>query len=71
MRANNTEFQLMADVKKLAKFTVVEADEDFSLHIEDESGQVLEFSATRDQIAVIGDKLDELLSKDDAADEVA
>ena len=60
----------MADVKKLAKFTILEADKAFSLHIEDEAGHVLELSATRDQIDVIVDKLDEILSQDDSADEI-
>jgi ribose 5-phosphate isomerase len=60
----------MADVKKLAKFTVLEADQAFSLHIEDEAGHVLELSATRDQIDIIVDRLDEILSQDDSADEI-
>ena len=60
----------MAAMKKLAKFTVVEAGEAFNLHIEDEAGHVLELSATRDQVDVIADKLDELLSQDDSADEI-
>lgn len=60
----------MAAIKKLAKFTVIEAGEDFNLHIEDEAGHVLELSATRDQVDVIADTLDELLSQDDSADEV-
>ena len=60
----------MAATKKLAKFTVTEADEAFNLHIEDEAGHVLELSATRDQVDVIADKLDELLSQDDSADEI-
>ena len=60
----------MAATKKLAKFTVSEAGEDFSLHIEDDAGHVLELSATRDQVDVIADKLDELLSQDDSADEI-
>ncbi len=60
----------MADIKKLAKFTVREADTAFSLHIEDEAGHVLELSATRDQIDIIVDRLDELLSQDDTADEI-
>ena len=61
---------MMAAMKKLAKFTVVEAGEEFNLHIEDEAGHVLELSSTRDQLDVIADKLDELLSQDDSADEV-
>ena len=60
----------MAAIKKLAKFTVTEAGQDFNLHIEDEAGHVLELAATRDQVDVIADKLDELLSQDDSADEV-
>ena len=60
----------MADTKTLAKFNIAEAGEAFSLHIEDEAGHVLEFSATRDQIDLIADRLDEILSQDDSADEV-
>ena len=60
----------MAATKKLAKFTVTEAGEAFNLHIEDEAGQVLELSATRDQVDIIADTLDELLSQDDSADEI-
>ncbi len=60
----------MAEAKKLAKFTITEAGEGFNLHIEDEAGQVLELSATRDQIDLIDDALEEVLEKDDAADEV-
>ncbi len=61
----------MADPKKLAKFTPKPAGNDFMLHIEDESGRTLELFATRDQIDVIADTLDELLSQDGSADEVA
>lgn len=60
----------MAAEKKLAKFTVVEAGEGFDLHIEDEAGHVLELNATRDQVDVIADSLDDLLSQDDSADEI-
>ena len=60
----------MAAMKKLAKFTVVEAGESYNLHIEDEGGQVLELNATRDQVDIIADTLDEILSEDDSADEV-
>ena len=60
----------MAATKKLAKFTLSEAGEDFNLHIEDEAGHVLELSSTRDQLDVIADKLEEVLSQDDSADEV-
>ncbi len=60
----------MVATKKLAKFTLSEAGEGFDLHIEDEAGHVLELSSTRDQLDVIADKLDEVLSQDDSADEV-
>lgn len=60
----------MAATKKLAKFTITEAGEGFALHIEDEAGDVLELSATRDQIDVIADTLDEILEQGDDADEV-
>ena len=60
----------MAAAKRLAKFTVVEAGEGFALHIEDEAGHVLELNATRDQVDVIADSLDDLLSQDDSADEI-
>ncbi len=60
----------MAATKKLAKFTITEAGEGFNLHIEDEAGHVLELLATRDQLDVIDDALEELLEQDDSADEV-
>jgi hypothetical protein len=60
----------MAETKKLAKFTVTEAGEGFSLHIEDEAGHVLELGATREQIDLIVDTLDDLLEEGDDADEV-
>ena len=60
----------MAAAKKLAKFTITEAGEGFSLHIEDEAGHVLELSATREQIDLIVDTLDDILSRDDSADEI-
>ena len=60
----------MAATKKLAKFTVTEAGEDFGLYIEDEAGRVLELVATRDQVDLIADSLDDFLSRDDSADEI-
>ena len=60
----------MADAKKLKKFQVEDAGELFNLHIEDDAGNVLELSATREQIDVIVDDLDEILSQDDSADEI-
>ena len=60
----------MAATKKLAKFAVTEADQGFNLRIEDEAGHVLELSATREQIDIIVDALDDLLEEGEDADEV-
>ncbi len=60
----------MAATKKLAKFTITEAGGGFALHIEDEAGDVLELSATRDQVDVVADALADLLEEGDDADEV-
>ncbi len=60
----------MAATKKLAKFTITEAGEDFKFHIEDEAGHVLELTATREQLDVIDDALENLLEEGDDADEV-
>ena len=60
----------MAKTKKLAKFTAIPEGEDFQLHIEDDGGDTLELTATREQVDVIVDSLDELLSQDDSLDEV-
>ena len=60
----------MADAKKLKRFHVEQAGEEFSLHIEDEAGTVLELSASREQLDVIADSLDELLSQTEEDDEV-
>ena len=60
----------MADTKKLAKFTAIPEGENFQLHIEDDGGDTLELTATREQIDVIVDNLDELLSQDDTLDEI-
>ncbi len=60
----------MAATKKLAKFTITEAGEDFAIHIEDEAGDLLELSASRDQVDVIADALADLLEEGDDADEL-
>ena len=60
----------MAETKKLAKFTAIPEGEEFQLHIEDDGGDTLELTATREQIDVIVDHLDELLSQDDSLDEI-
>ena len=60
----------MAKSAKLAKFTVSPSGEEFKLHIEDTSGEVLELVATRDQIDLIDEALDALLVQGESADEV-
>lgn len=60
----------MDDAKKLKKFHVEGAGDIFSLHIEDEAGGMLELSASREQVDLIADSLDELLSQTEEADEV-
>lgn len=61
----------MAQSKNLKTFRVEPAGKDFSLHIEDESGHMIELVATRDQVDVLVDHLEDQLSLDDSADEVA
>ena len=60
----------MAEAKKLAKFTAIPHGDEFQLHIEDDGGDTLELTATREQIDVIVENLDELLSEDDSLDEI-
>ena len=54
--------------RTLHRFTVTAHEEGFRLHIEDDQGEVLEMDATRDQIEVITDELDDLLAETEAAD---
>ena len=65
-----TKERTMAEAKKLSKFTISQAGQDFRLHIEDESGEVLELTATRDQLDVLDDALEELLDQGEGEDEV-
>ncbi len=62
----------MAATRTLSRFTATQAGDGFTLHIEDGSGTTLELAATRDQLDVIADALDDLLAdteEDDAAEE--
>jgi hypothetical protein len=60
----------MADSKRLTKFSVEPDGTGFIFHIEDDTGRSFDLSATRDQVDVIADTLDDLLSADDSGDEV-
>ena len=57
----------MANTRKtLSRFTIHRRGPDYSLHIEDDAGEVIEFEATADQLDVIADHLDDMLEADDA-----
>ena len=56
--------------KILARFEVHGSGKEFTLHIEDDGGNKLELVASRDQLDVIADHLDDILLQDDSADEV-
>ena len=50
--------------KKLSQFTISEAGEDYLLHIEDDAGEVIEFTATYDQLDVLVEAIDQHLDED-------
>jgi hypothetical protein len=52
--------------KTLTQFRITGAGEAFTLHIEDDAGETLEFQATREQLDIIVEGLDDILSEDDA-----
>lgn len=60
------------DTKTLAQFRVEldESGESAQLHIEDDSGATLELTASREQLDLLADTLDELLAGTEEADEV-
>ena len=60
----------MADMKMLKKFQIEATDKGFNLHIEDQAGAILELTATREQVDLIADDLDELLSETEEDDEI-
>lgn len=61
----------MADEKQLKTFEIRAADGgDATLHIADEGGGELVLRATRDQLDLIADTLDDVLNTTEAADEV-
>jgi hypothetical protein len=49
-------------MRQLAKFSITVREEDFVLHLEDEAGEALDFSASPEQLDAVIDALDELLS---------
>ena len=60
----------MAERRKLVRFEVDGAGGAFTLHIEDDAGNKLDLTASRDQLDVLADALDDILLTDDSADEV-
>ncbi len=61
----------MAGTKKtLSTFRVEARGDGYSLHIEDDAGETIEFEATAEQLDVIVEELEDMLGDDDSADEV-
>jgi hypothetical protein len=60
----------MATTRTLSRFSIQTKGEAFSLHIEDDAGEVTEFDATPEQIDLIAEAIDELLDEDDSLDEI-
>jgi len=58
-----------SDPRTLSRFTVTpqEGGTGFRLHIEDETGEVLEVDATRDQLELLTDALDDALAESETA----
>lgn len=50
--------------RKLTKFTISEDGEDYLLHIEDDGGETIEFSATYDQLDLLVEAIDQHLDED-------
>ena len=50
--------------KTLTNFTITESGEDYLLHIEDDAGETIEFTATYDQLDVLVETIDAHLDED-------
>ncbi len=50
--------------KTLSKFTITEAGDDYLLHIEDDAGETIEFTATYDQLDLLVETIDAHLDED-------
>jgi hypothetical protein len=57
----------MAEPKTLSKFNAVQTDEGATLTIEAEDGSTAEFEATFEQLELMADALDDILSANDDA----
>lgn len=61
---------MASQAKTLSKFVVQPKGDGFSFHIEDDAGETIEFEATRDQLDVLAESLEDLLGDDDSVDAV-
>jgi hypothetical protein len=57
-------------MRQLAKFSISVREDDFVLHLEDDTGQAVDYAASPEQLDAVIDALDELLSEDDEMFEV-
>lgn len=57
-------------MRQLAGFDISIRDTDFLLRLEDDAGETVEFACSPEQLDLMIDALDELLSEDDEAFEV-
>ena len=60
----------MAAPKTLSQFRAAQNDEGATLSLEAEDGSVVEFDATFEQLELMADELDDILSANDDATEV-
>ncbi len=56
-------------MKQLARFAITVREEDFVLSLEDDTGQTTEFVTSPEQLDLVIDALDELLSENEEFDE--
>lgn len=56
--------------RRLNRFAVQNGRDGYVMTIEDDKGDTLEIVADRDQVELIADTLDDLLSEDDGSDTV-
>lgn len=52
-------------MRQLAKFSISVREEDFVLHLEDETGSAVDYAASPEQLDAVIDALDELLSENE------
>jgi hypothetical protein len=52
-------------MRQLSRFAISVRADDFVLHLEDESGEKMDFAATPDQLDAVIDALDEMLSENE------